>query len=100
MKGKALERRSGGGVLRKYIKIFPKRLGKDTKILLCDMMVAWSTFEPDIPKYKQEASAFQSNFSTSNFSTLLKYFWCSRINKYNNFIEIKIKYNNSIGIKI
>jgi hypothetical protein len=49
-------------------KFFSKRMGKDTKSLLRDMMVSWSKFEPGIPEYKQEASEFQSNFSTCNFS--------------------------------
>ena len=50
MKGKSVEG-IGGGLLRKYNKIFPKRLGKDTKSLLHDMMVYWSKFEPGAPEY-------------------------------------------------
>ena len=71
MKGKSVEG-IGGGLLRKYNKIFPKRLGKDTKSLLHDMMVYWSKFEPGAPEYNQEASEIQSNFSTYNFSTQIK----------------------------
>ena len=71
MKGKALEGR-GCGLMQKYTNIFPKRLGKDTKSLLLGVMVSSSKFEPGTPEYKQEASKFQSKFSTCNFGTKLK----------------------------
>jgi hypothetical protein len=81
-----------------YTKLFPKRMGKDTKSLLSDMKVSWYKFQPGNPEYKQEASEHQSNFSTCDFITQIKRLWCSRVNKYNNFITTKIIYyfNNKL----
>ena len=54
--------------------------------------------EPGIPEYEQEASGFQSNFSTCNFCTQPKKVWLLKVNKYNDFIATKITYhfNNSL----
>jgi hypothetical protein len=81
-----------GDLLRKYTKTFPKRLGKDTKNLLCYMIVFWSEFDPGTAEYTNEASEFQSNLSTCNFSTQLKRLWYSSVYKYSKFIETKIIY--------
>jgi hypothetical protein len=56
--------------MRKYTKLFPKGMWKDTKCLLRDMMVYWSKFELRTSEYKQETSAIQSKFPACNFKNV------------------------------
>ena len=77
MKGKALEGRDGC-LLRKYTNIFPKSQGKDTKNLLCNMIIQCSNWSLVFPNTSRKRQGFSQISRRVIFVRNQKMFGCSR----------------------